>query len=99
MFCPGANQLRSPWIATTPRASQYLVSGVTRDTVGTAKGGCTVQVFETLTGILRGTTISDANGNYAVEIAGDRTIQLYATAYLAGSPDIAGMTVNTLIAS
>lgn len=62
---------RSPWSA---------VSGVTRDSAGNALGGCTVTVFESASGIERGSTISDANGNYTVEIAGDRTVPLFAIA-------------------
>jgi hypothetical protein len=81
------------------RPSQYVVSGVTRDATGAPLGGCTVKLFETISGLFRGYTISDANGNYAIEIAGDRGLSLFAEAYLAGSPDVAGTTINTLVAA
>lgn len=79
--------------------SRYTVSGVTRDYTGTALGGCAVELYETLSNLFRGDTISDANGNYAIEVSGDRTIALQAIAYKPGSPDLAGITANTLIAS
>lgn len=82
------------------QTSRYVVSGVTRDGVTNAVlGGCVVRVYETVTNILRGYTISDVNGNWAVEISGDRTIALRAIAYLAGSPDLKGTSVNTLLAT
>jgi hypothetical protein len=49
--------------------------------------------------LYRGQTISDASGNYAIEVAGDLGITFTAVAYLAGSPDVCGTTVNTLVAS
>lgn len=83
---------------TPPILRRYLISGVTRDSAGNPLAGCTVEVFETVSGLFRGYTISDASGNYAIEIAGDRSITFLANAYLAGSPDVAGTTVNTLTA-
>jgi hypothetical protein len=38
--------------------------------------------------------ISDAGGKYSIPV--NIGIQHYAVAYLAGSPDVAGTTVNTL---
>lgn len=81
------------------RAQFYSVSGVTRDSAGAPLGYCVVQIFESATNVWRGSTTSNASGNYKIEIAGDRTIQLKAAAYLPGPPDVAGTTVNTLIAS
>jgi hypothetical protein len=82
---------------TISQPSRYVISGVTRDASGNALGSCAVNVFETVSGLLRGSTISDASGNYNIEIAGDRGLTFFAAAYLPGSPDIAGVTVNTLI--
>jgi hypothetical protein len=82
-----------------PRTHRYLISGVTRDSVGNALGNCAVKVFETVSNLCRGATISDASGNYQIEIAGDRGITFRVDAYLAGSPDVSGTSVNTLTAS
>lgn len=86
------------WVTGVRVTSRYTISGVTRDSSGNPLGGCSVEVYESVANLFRGATISDANGNYAVEIAGDRNITFQAIAYLPGSPDVAGVTVNTLVA-
>src|SRR6266436_4095508 len=88
----------APWISTRAQTSRYVVSGVTRDNANNPLGGCVVQLYETVSNLFRGATISDASGNYNIEIAGDRTITLFAVAYLAGNTDISGTTINTLTA-
>ena len=75
--------------------SRYNISGVTRDSVGSPLGLCTVEVFETVSGLLRGSTVSDANGNYSLDVTGGLTFFL--VAYKPGSPDVSGTTVNTLV--
>jgi hypothetical protein len=82
---------------TVSQSSRYLISGVTRDASGNPLGGCLVEVYETVSNRYRNYTISDASGNYAIEIAGDRSITFQAVAYLPGSPDLAGTTINTLV--
>jgi hypothetical protein len=82
---------------TVSQSSRYLISGVTRDSAGNPLAGCTVEVYEAVNKLFRGSTISDVNGNYAVEIAGDRGITFRAVADLAGAP--AGVTINTLTAA
>ena len=77
--------------------SRYLISGVTRNAGNTPLAGCAVDVYETVSKLWRGNTISDANGNYAIEISGDRGITFRVDAYLVGSPDTSGTTVNTLV--
>lgn len=96
---PIARSVGRPWVSAAPRHSQYTVSGTTRDSLGAPLGGCTVEIFETVSNAFRGGTVSDASGNYSIEITGDRTIALFAVAYLAGLPDLQGTTVNTLIAT
>jgi hypothetical protein len=73
----------------------YLVSGVTRNAAGVATGGCTVKLFNAATDLLTQTATSDASGNYSFAV--DKTQVWYVVAYLAGSPDVAGTTVNTLV--
>jgi hypothetical protein len=78
--------------------NRYLISGVTRTSAGVALGGCTVRVFETGSGVLRAVVTSDAAGNYSAEVTGSAAsgLTFFVVAYLAGSPDVAGTTVNTL---
>lgn len=75
---------------------RYTITGVTKDSTGAALGSVIVDLFDTASDVIRGTTISDANGNYLVDGQIDTTY--YLVAYLAGSPDVAGTTVNTLVA-
>lgn len=84
---------------TVSQASRYLISGLTIDAATNVVGNVTVDVYETVLDIIRGSTISDASGNYAVEIAGDIGLTFYVRCYKVGSPDLAGTTVNTLVAS
>ena len=73
-----------------------IVSGVTRDSSSNPLAGCTVKLYDTPTDALIAQTVSDASGNYSftVSLYGP----FYVVAYLPGSPDVAGTTINTLIA-
>lgn len=84
---------------------RFIISGVTRNGSGAALGGCTVSVFrvdelaypndpDVFSDPLIAQTTSDGSGNYSVEVRGPGPYQL--TAYLAGAPDVAGVTVNTI---
>lgn len=82
----------------TPVLRQYLtISGVTKDSTGSPLSGCTVKLFRTVDDQLVGTQISDANGNYSFFNVVGGGLQYYVEAYKAGSPDVAGTTVNTLV--
>lgn len=72
----------------------YTISGVTKDSSGSALSNCTVLLFNTTTNTLEQTSVSDASGNYSFVV--DKTRTWYAVSYKAGSPDVAGTTVNTL---
>ena len=74
------------------------VTGVTKDSTSTPLGSVTVSLFLTSTNALLGTTISDGSGNYAFPLFSP-VGPFYLVAYKAGSPDVAGTTVNTLVAS
>jgi protocatechuate 3,4-dioxygenase beta subunit len=85
---------------------QFTLSGQTLDLNGNPLPNCVIQLFYTgqsdaknnvLTppGMLGATTTSDANGNFTFNIGPNRQFQL--VAYLPGSPDVAGVTVNTLV--
>lgn len=84
---------------TVYQNSRYLISGLTVDSGGTPIGNVAVDIFESASDTIRGSTISDAAGNYAVEISGDLGLTFYVRGYKTGSPDVAGTTVNTLVAS
>lgn len=75
----------------------YTITGVTKNSSGAALGSVTVKLFNQATDILVASTISDASGNYSFIV--DKTQLYYEVAYLAGSPDVAGTTVNTLAGS
>lgn len=72
----------------------YSVIGVSRDSSGNPLGSCTIELYDTATNTLRGTVISDSYGNFRVQ--SNLNTAHYIVAYLAGSPDISGTTVNTL---
>jgi hypothetical protein len=70
---------------------------VTQDSASAAIAGCTVELFQTGGDIPTMQTISDASGNYRFDNPGSGPF--YIVAYKAGSPDVAGTTVNRLIAT
>lgn len=84
--------------------SKMAIIGVTRDAGGTALGGCTVKCYKTADGAYPGTkdmliyeAVSDINtGDFAVYTQYYPDTH-YLVSYKAGSPDVEGTTVNTLI--
>jgi hypothetical protein len=79
------------------------IFGITRDSTGAAIGNCIVLLYDKNTNLYQDFTISDANGNYSIDIpkglSQPQTTTWYIVAYKAGAPDIAGTTVNTLTGS
>jgi len=87
--------------------TRYVVSGITRDASLNPLANCTVNIFETSTGIIRGSTISDANGNYSLDVTGTNaadpdytykngeSLNFFAVAY-SSDGTLVGATVNTL---
>lgn len=75
----------------------FGISGVTRDELEAVLPNCTVHLFRTGGNSYVSTVLSDGSGNYSFVI-GNNAGNFYAVAYLAGSPDVAGTTVNTLVA-
>jgi hypothetical protein len=86
-----------PWFPLSiPRPPTRLsISGITKDSSGVALGSCLVSLFRTSDNALIAQTTSDVNGNYQILIASSGAH--YIVAYKAGSPDVAGTTVNTLV--
>jgi len=75
---------------------RWLITGVTKDSTGAALGNCTVTIFTTVDNMPRATYVSDAAGNYSISVDGNAQTR-FAVSYKAGSPDVAGTTVNTLV--
>lgn len=71
-----------------------FITGITRDCQGNPLGNCTVKLFGTDNDVLYGQTTSDGSGNYSISAGPGR--QYYVVVYKAGSPDVAGTSVNTL---
>lgn len=85
------------WISVAPRGNGRWgrITGITKDSAGVALGGCTVHAYRTSTDVEVDQVVSDAgDGTYSVGVPTDDTY--YCVAYLDGSPDVAGTTVNTL---
>jgi hypothetical protein len=59
--------------------------------------GKAIKIEDTVTDVRIDTTTSDANGLYEFRYAGQPPTTYYLVAYKAGSPDVAGTTVNTLV--
>ena len=72
----------------------YAITGTTKDSTGAALASCVVDLFRTADDTLATSITSDASGNYLVPAS--QYLTHYAVAYKAGSPDVAGTTVNTL---
>lgn len=69
---------------------RYRITGVTKDKDGVALGNCTVEVYEVAPGTagaephgqLRGSTVSDASGNYSLDVTtGADGLRFQAKAY------------------
>lgn len=77
-------------------ASRVGFVGVTRDQYGTPTGSCVVQLFRTSDDLFIMEITSDSSGNFLLQSWYTPDTH-YIVAYKAGSPDIFGTTVNTLV--
>ena len=75
----------------------YLITGQTQDNNGNPLANCTVTLLRTADNSVAAITASDGSGNYAINAT--PALNQYVVAYLPGSPDVAGTTVNTLVGS
>lgn len=88
---------------STPRMKKptflgsFSISGVTRDSAGTPLANCSVDLFLTAEDTLVASTVSDGSGNFSFTLAGNSQ-NYFLRAYKTGSPDVAGTSLNTLIA-
>jgi len=86
------------WAAPPPYfggQSMKKFVGITRDSAGAVLGGAVVQAFLTASDLFLRELTSDAGGYF--DLGSQYSAQNhYLVAYKAGSPDVAGTTVNTL---
>lgn len=73
-----------------------FIKGITKDSGGTAISDVTVQAFRTADDFYLGQDVSRDDGTYTCPTDVAAGTQCYLVAYKAGSPDIAGTTVNTI---
>ena len=74
-----------------------VFTGQTLNAAGAPLGGCTVTLFNTATGQIVDSTTSDAGGNY--KLTDPNNVACFVVAYLVGSPDVTGATINELTGS
>lgn len=82
---------------TSGAQSRFGITGITRDQFGSPLGNCVVQLFRTSDDLIVAEVVSDPTGAYVITTPFFPDTH-YLVAYRAGSPDVAGTTVNTLIA-
>lgn len=75
--------------------AKLQISGVTKDSTGAILAACTVTLFRTVDNVAFETVVSDGSGAYSFSAIG-LSETYYVVAYKTGSPDVAGITVNTL---
>ena len=75
----------------------FRLVGTTLNSSGARLGLCAVHLFQTGDDAEIAETVSDANGDYTFNI-GTNAGNFYVVAYKPGSPDVAGTTLNTLVA-
>ena len=78
--------------------STYTLTGTCYDSTGAVVAAAVVHIFDTATDTEQAQVTADGSGVY---IAAALAVQgpLYAVAYHANAPDIAGTTLNTLMAT
>ena len=79
---------------STGVAKNNFITGITKDSAGTALGNCQVDLFLTSSDMPQQSVVSDAVGAFSFGNPG--TGPFYMVAYLSGAPDVAGTSVNTL---
>lgn len=72
----------------------WVLSGVSRDGTGATLASCQVLVFSTVNKEFIAETTSDGSGNWSVYVT--RGWPFFLVEYKAGSPDVAGTSVNTI---
>lgn len=94
---PGKHPRRFSSVRRFRPAIKFTLTGTTVDAGGNALGGVTVDLFRTGDNSWVARTVSDGSGNFTFTL-GDNAGTFFTRTYLAGSPDVAGTSVNTLVA-
>lgn len=77
--------------------SKNFLRGTCKDSGGTPVANAIVQAFVTATDAFAGQVAGNTDGTYTLGVEQSKATPHYLVAYKAGSPDIAGTTVNTLL--
>lgn len=77
--------------------SRNFIRGTCKDSVGTPIANAIVQGFVTATDAFVGEVQANTDGTYNLGTEQLKTTPHYLVAYKAGSPDVSGTTVNTLL--
>ena len=94
----GHSYFSTPRLKAPQFKGSFSISGITRDASGVALGECAVDLFLSAEDTLVAQTVSDGSGNYSFVVNGNSQ-NYYIRAYKVGSPDMAGTSVNTLLAT
>lgn len=89
-------QIGSVMYRSVGARTNRVIAAKTLNSAGAALAACEVELFQTGGDIFTAKTVSDASGNYAFDNPGSGPF--YVVSYKIGAPDVAGTTVNTLIA-
>lgn len=81
---------------TTGAEARVLFQGYTRDQYGSPAGGCNVKLFLTATDTLIDSVVSDAGGYFLLSSYYSPDTH-YIVVHRGGSPDIDGISPNTLV--
>jgi len=84
----------------TESTQRWKITGITKDSAGNFIAGCRVIAMKsdrmTTVGVpIEADVISDVDGSFSIEVGNNNSFQLIG--YLPGSPDVAGITVNTVV--
>lgn len=75
----------------------FSISGITKDSTGTPIASCDVELFETGSEKFLNRTTSDGSGNYSFVVPSNSG-NFWVRAYKVGAPDVAGTTINNIVA-
>jgi hypothetical protein len=75
----------------------FSISGITKDSTGTPIASCDVELFQTGSEKFLGRTTSDGSGNYSFVVP-TNSGNFWVRAYKVGAPDVAGTTINNIVA-
>lgn len=72
-----------------------IMVGISRNQTGATLGNCTVMLFRTEDRSFIGETVSDGSGNWSMYVL--KGGPFFLVEYKAGSPDLSGTSLNTLV--